>query len=227
VRPFKGRHKERESGTTPGNNVRFPGYDVLGQTPVWDETTKRVVMSRLDPPGSCHFFTEAEEATARALCDRYLAQDEDPRVPVVETIDGRLAAREFDGYRYEGLPSDDETWRIALHFLDEDAKGRFASPFNELDKDRQNELIAAVQQADEWHGLNAGHVWNVWSRYILPAFYSHPWAWNEIGFGGPAYPRGYKNRSADGLESWEEREAHPRDPLPWGEYIERVKGHDE
>ena len=26
---------------------------------------------------------------------------------------------------------------------------------------------------------------------MLAAFYSHPWAWNEIGFGGPAYPRGY------------------------------------
>ena len=26
---------------------------------------------------------------------------------------------------------------------------------------------------------------------ILAAFYSHPWAWNEIGFGGPAYPQGY------------------------------------
>ena len=28
-------------------------------------------------------------------------------------------------------------------------------------------------------------------RSMLAAFYSHPWAWNEIGFGGPAYPRGY------------------------------------
>ena len=26
---------------------------------------------------------------------------------------------------------------------------------------------------------------------ILAAFYSHPWAWNEIGYGGPAYPEGY------------------------------------
>ena len=25
----------------------------------------------------------------------------------------------------------------------------------------------------------------------MEAFYSHPWAWNEIGFGGPAYPQGY------------------------------------
>ena len=33
--------------------------------------------------------------------------------------------------------------------------------------------------------------WSVCTRMILAAFYSHPWAWNEIGFGGPAYPRGF------------------------------------
>jgi hypothetical protein len=193
---------------------------------VWDDVTNAVVTARLDPPQACSFFAESEESTVRALCDRFLAQDSDPKVPVVEVIDARLAAREFDGYRYEDLPSDDETWRRTMSFLDEDAQARFGTSFGEVDKDGQNDLISAVQKSRQWHGLNAGHVWNVWSRYILPAFYSHPWAWNEIGFGGPAYPRGYKNRSADGLESWEEREDHPRDPLPWGEYIERVKGHD-
>ena len=29
------------------------------------------------------------------------------------------------------------------------------------------------------------HVWSLWTRYACTAFYSHPWAWNEIGFGGP------------------------------------------
>ncbi len=33
-------------------------------------------------------------------------------------------------------------------------------------------------------------------RSVLSAFYSHPWAWNEIGFGGPAYPRGYARLGA-------------------------------
>ena len=28
-------------------------------------------------------------------------------------------------------------------------------------------------------------------RDLRRQFYAHPWAWNEIGFGGPAYPRGY------------------------------------
>ena len=42
-----------------------------------------------------------------------------------------------------------------------------------------------------WEQLNVKRAWSVCMRMILAAFYSHPWAWNEIGFGGPAYPRGY------------------------------------
>ncbi len=41
------------------------------------------------------------------------------------------------------------------------------------------------------------------TRAMLSAFYSHPWAWNEIGFGGPAYPRGYARIGAGQRESWE------------------------
>ena len=42
-----------------------------------------------------------------------------------------------------------------------------------------------------WDKLNCKRAWSVCMRMVLAAFYSHPWAWNEIGFGGPAYPRGY------------------------------------
>ncbi len=39
-----------------------------------------------------------------------------------------------------------------------------------------------------WEKLNTKRAWSVSMRMVLAAFYSHPWAWNEIGFGGPAYP---------------------------------------
>ena len=48
---------------------------------------------------------------------------------------------------------------------------------------------------------------------MLSAFYSHPWAWNEIGFGGPAYPRGYARIGAGQRENWEGDEALKRDPV--------------
>jgi hypothetical protein len=38
------------------------------------------------------------------------------------------------------------------------------------------------------------------------AFYAHPSAWTEIGFPGPAYPRGYKNTGVDSREPFEVRD---------------------
>ena len=47
-------------------------------------------------------------------------------------------------------------------------------------------------------------------RMILTGFYSHPWAWNEIGFGGPAYPRGFMRLGALGpREPYESAPARP------------------
>ena len=65
--------------------------------------------------------------------------------------------------------------------------------------------------AKDWHGLNAAHVWSLWTRYACTAFYAHPSAWNEIGFPGPAYPRGYKNPGVDARESFEVADVIPSD----------------
>ena len=47
-----------------------------------------------------------------------------------------------------------------------------------------------------WDTLPCARAWKVLTRAILAAFYSHPWAWNEIGYGGPRYPRGYMRLGA-------------------------------
>ena len=58
----------------------------------WDEATKKVVLARLEPPRPLRFFTADEEPCLRAFCDTVLAQDTEPRVPVAESVDGKLAA---------------------------------------------------------------------------------------------------------------------------------------
>jgi hypothetical protein len=60
-------------------------------------------------------------------------------------------------------------------------------------------------------------------RYACSAFYAHPWAWNEIGFGGPAYPRGYKYLALGAREPWEVEERDTQDPVPWAERAEAAK----
>jgi Gluconate 2-dehydrogenase subunit 3 len=211
------------TGRAPGGHARYPGYDVLGQAPTWDPVTKGVVLRRLGPTPPVRFFTVQEEAVARPMLDRLLAQDEEPRIPVFEQIDARLAEQETDGWHYEDLPPDGEAWRASLAALSSDARERFGRGFAELGERQQKDLLEAVRTAKQWHGLPAGRVWNLWIRYAVTAFYSHPWSWNEIGFGGPAYPRGYKNIDLDGLEPWEHQEAEPIDAEAWARRLEQAR----
>ncbi len=201
--------------TPGGSDHRFPGFDVLQNSPHWDDATAGVVLSRLSFPPDIRFFSPSERAIAEALLAQLLHQLEGPTVPVVQMLDARLAEEQTDGWRYADMPHDGQAWRDTVAFLDEDATTRFDTGFATCARAQQAMLIQAVHDlaSEQWHGLNAAHVWSLWTRYGCTAFYSHPWAWNEIGFSGPAYPRGYKNIGIDTLEKGEVNDTRPsRDP---------------
>ncbi|MDN5795071.1 MAG: gluconate 2-dehydrogenase subunit 3 family protein [Intrasporangium sp.] len=182
-------------GTTPQMIGRYPDYDVLAAAGTWDEATRKAVFARLEPPGPLRFFTAAEEPTLRAFCDVCTAQDVEPRVPVAESVDTKLADGKLDGFQYADMPDDRDTWRLVLAGLDETARDRAGTRFADCDLPAQGaivgDLAAGNLSGGSWQQLNVARAWSVCMRAILSGFYSHPWAWNEIGFGGPAYPRGY------------------------------------
>ena len=194
---------------------RFPGFDVLGQAGHWDPVTAELITARTGPPPRPRFFTEAEQASAAVLLDQLTGQCDEPAgVPVLEMVDARLAAGETDGWRYADMPEDGQAWRDTLGYLDKDAHDRCGTSFAAAPRHDQAAIIQAVQDASEWHGLNAPRVWSLWTRYACTALYSHPYAWSEMGFPGPAYPRGYKNAGVGKLEPFEVRDARPaEDPV--------------
>ncbi len=220
--PFRPR---RARAVTPGGKGRFPGFDVLDEVERWDDVTAGVVLARLDPQPELCFFTVGEQATADALFDQLLGQWDEPKVPVLLLVDRRLALGETDGWRYEDMPEDGDAWRRTLAALDDDARSRHDRPFHLLSCDQQGALVQAVYDSKDWHGLPGPRVWSLWTRYTSTAFYSHPWAWNEIGFGGPAYPRGYKALGVDKREGWEVADHHRVDPVTFAERVERAKRH--
>ncbi|WP_153502797.1 gluconate 2-dehydrogenase subunit 3 family protein [Cumulibacter manganitolerans] len=217
----------REHAVTPQHRGRFPGFDVLDSVDVWDDVTAGVVLARLSRPGALSFFTPTEVAVAAPLLDLLLAQDGEPRVPVLPLIDNRLAVGETDGWHYDDLPEDGQAWRETLAALDADAHARGGRRFAELARPAQAGLVQSVQDHAQagrsWHGFDASHVWSLWTRYACTAFYSHPWAWNEIGFPGPAYPRGYLNPGVDARERWEQRDRHDVDPAAFAARVERAR----
>jgi hypothetical protein len=196
--------------------TRFPGFRTLSQVRHWDPATVATVVSRTGRATDIRFFTPAEEAVANALCDQLVDLRGDRTVPVVNMIDARLAEGETDGWRYEDMPEDGAAWRQSLAGLNADATHAYGQGFAELPAEDQGKLVQVVQDlgSHEWHGMKAAHVWSLWTRYACTAFYSHPVAWDEIGFPGPAYPRGYKNSGVDAREPFEVKDAQPaQDPV--------------
>jgi Gluconate 2-dehydrogenase subunit 3 len=197
-------------GTTPQRHGRYPDFDVLEHADRWDPVTREAVLARVREVPPVRFFTPAQAAVLRAFLDVALAQDTEPRIPVLEMIDAKLHRGEGDGYRHADMPDDGETWRRVAAHLREDG-------FEALDDEGRRAWVQRLHDGEHrWQDLDARRAWSVVMRHALSAFYSHPWAWNEIGFGGPAYPRGYMRMAVGdhaGRDPHEREEAFGLDPV--------------
>jgi len=206
-------------GRTPQMHGRFPDYDVMAGAQHWDPVTRDLMQRRVNQVPPLQFFDAAEQRALGAFLDVVLAQDAEPRVPVLAMVDAKLHAGELDGYRFDDMPADTETWRNAARGLDESARERGVADFASAAADVQEDLVSAFSAGElsggAWEQLNMTRAWTVVMRATLSAFYSHPWAWNEIGFGGPAYPRGYmrRNMGPSGRDPGEPIEAFGLDPV--------------
>ncbi|MGH9067453.1 MAG: gluconate 2-dehydrogenase subunit 3 family protein [Acidimicrobiales bacterium] len=206
-------------GTTPQMVGRYPDYDVFDAAGTWDPATAKVIRDRMEVSRELQFFSPGEQATARAFCDTAVAQDREPRVPVVELVDDKLHNGRMDGYQYADMPDDRDTWHLVLSGLDEVARASYGvEGFAGASEEDREAIVAALARGemdcDSAKDLNVSRAWSVCMRMILAAFYSHPWAWNEIGFGGPAYPRGYMRLGPVGIrEPFEAPGATDEDPV--------------
>jgi hypothetical protein len=207
----------QRNGVTPQMRGRYPDYNVLDEADHWDEVTRRLVMERLENVPPLRFFTAEEAVTLGAFCDRVMAQDREPKIPVLNMVDAKLFAGELDGFVFAGMPDDRETWRRVAIGLDLAARQHGAGDFHTASGEIQHRVVDAFSKGElhgqVWDELPSKKAFSVVMRAVLSAFYSHPWAWNEIGFGGPAYPRGYARFGAGQRESWEGAPAFERDSV--------------
>jgi hypothetical protein len=201
-------------GTTPQMRGRYPDYDVLEQADHWDEATRGVVLDRVERVPSIRFFDEREVATLGAFCDLVMAQDSEPRIPVLAMVDEKLSMGRAEGYRHVDMPPDPEVWREVARMLDSAAAEQGAGGFADARPEAQSLIVRRFAEGElRWEGCPVDKAWGVAMRDILSAFYSHPWAWSEIGFGGPAYPRGYARLGPGQREHWESPPEFELDPV--------------
>jgi hypothetical protein len=194
----------------------YPDYDVLAKwnTPSWNDQTRTVVAQRLNEVPSRKFFDELQFKTLQAVCDRVMPQPErGPKdiVPIAPWIDAKLQKNETNGTRYPPLPPQRECWKRGINAIEAEAKHRFRRSFHLLDPAEQNMILHAMNddevEAPDWRKLPAQmFMRKSLLREIVEVYYAHPAAWSEIGFGGPASPRGYLRLGTNRRDPWEAEE---------------------
>ena len=196
---------------------RYPGYDVMGKrgTQSWNQKTREVIDKRLAVPREPRFFNQTEWRTLVALCERLMPQPQDrPPAPLASYVDEKIAEGHLDGFRYAQLPAQGEAWRRGLAALEQESQDAHGGDFDTLSGDQQDELLRRMQRGElssaAWRGMPSQLFFQ---HRVLPdiihTYYALPVAWNEIGYGGPASPRGYVRMDLNRRDPWEAVEAKP------------------
>jgi hypothetical protein len=189
-------------------------YDVLDKwdSPSWNDQTRTVVRKRLEEVPPRRFLTKEQWDLLEAIAGRLIPQpDREEPVPIVPWIDDMLHHNRGPGYRYADMPPMREAWKRGLDAIAAEARDRQGKSFEQLSPDEQDELLTDVQhdrvESRFWRDLPAGGFFlHHLLKEVVAVYYGHPAAWSEIGFGGPASPRGYARLGPDERDPWEAKE---------------------
>jgi len=194
----------------------YPGYRTLDQQKAWDEATRRKVLERVEKIPPIRFFTADEAQLMAVIADHLLPQDDRVparKIPIVPGIDEKLFHGRTEGYRFEKMPSNGNAYRLGFKAVEQMAMKSYGKSFLQLAWVEQEELLKSIHDgkpkagADEiWAQMELHRFWALWMQDCIGIYYAHPWAWDEIGFGGPAYPRAYMRLENGEREPWEVNE---------------------
>ena len=188
----------------------------MKQQAFWDEATRTKVLKRVQETPPIRFFDPREANLMEVLAAHILPQDDrEPsrRIPIVPRIDERLHKGQIPGYRFSSMPADGDAYRLGFQAIDKIASQSYGGTFEELSWREQDELLKSIHDAkpksgaeEIWEKMPVERYWALLVQDCLEAYYAHPWAWDEIGFGGPAYPRAYMRLEHGEPEPWEVEE---------------------
>ena len=207
-----GSGKTRSPMLQPGY---YPGFSTLDQAPFWDKATRQLIYRRVNHVPPYRFFSQAEAELIEKVCEHVIPQFDrlpERRIPIAPFIDSRLYDGRSPGYRFENMPPDGEAHRLGLQAIDEMSFERSGQMFLRLTWHEQDVLLESIHDNQPagaqtiWQRMPAARYWSLLVQDCCEVYYAHPWSWDEIGFGGPAYPRGYIRLEEGKPEPWEVEE---------------------
>jgi hypothetical protein len=189
--------------------TRYPSYNVMNEQQEWDDHTRKILNSRLQTSGDHTYLTVVEAEMLRAWCS-LLMDDDRPEIIqfVLDHIDQSLTSGE-ESQRKPGIPPAQVLVRQGLKALETACESIHTELFFHLKEEQKKQVMEEISQGEAvphqvWRDVPQQVFFQKLLTLSIEAYYSHPEIWSEIGFGGPAYPRGYVRM--DQLDPWEAKE---------------------
>ncbi|UOF92676.1 gluconate 2-dehydrogenase subunit 3 family protein [Fodinisporobacter ferrooxydans] len=189
----------------------YTKFDVMQSLPEWDSHTREIVQQRLHGSDTYANLTIIEAEILKSLC-QHMTGEERPDVIqyAVTHLDQQSAAAKGESQRKAGTPPLGKLIANGLQAFELSVRGECIVSFLELEAGKQLEIVQKIRQGHYdrhscWLERNISP--NVWFQKLLGIFteavYSHPVVWSEIGYAGPAYPRGYVRVGLHDIDPWE------------------------
>ena len=142
------------------------------------------------------FFDAGEFEILTAVCETLAPSAAVPRWFAAGEIDQRLADDSGNGWRYDEMPSDGESCKIALHLLNESARKNYQKDFAALELENRKEILkrgaADSTKLTNQTEFNLKLFLEELCAEFAEIFYSHPLAFVEIGYIGFADAKGWQ-----------------------------------
>jgi Gluconate 2-dehydrogenase subunit 3 len=188
---------------------RYSTFDVWEEHNHWDDHTKKIVGSRRSPQITYQFFSQSEALLIQTVVS-VLVNDYRLEVLtfVTQHLDESLASPIGESQRKAGVPPKKQLYRLGLAGLDAESHASYGIDYVALKTPEQLAVMEEIAAGK----IKAMQAWSKlapieWFKRILhdtvDAYYSHPLVWSDIGYGGPAYPRGYVRVEKGLTDPWE------------------------
>ncbi len=190
----------------------YPDYDVIAHRNEWDDNTKEIVLKRLGPFPEKRFLEEQEARKLRLIIKHLVYDNRDEIFDwILYFIDQRLHSEIGEFQRKLTTPPEKILIREGLKALDKLSETLYRKSFADTDLKEQFDMLASLQLGKaaniaEWATIPQKDLFNKLLGVIISAYYSHPTIWSEMGYGGPAYPRGYYRIELPWTDPWEAKQ---------------------
>ena len=191
--------------------TRYPSFNVMDEREEWDAHTQAIVTNRLMEPQTCTELGQVELQLLRQICSTLVDDKRDDVIShILAHVDQSLKGTTGEGERKSGLPQLKKLILDGIQYISVDIL-----PVTEISAspNHEEDLCELLQQVSE--GKAAISKWSSelqreWFVKLLSltveAYCSHPQVWSEMGYAGPAYPRGYVRGDIGRLDPWEANE---------------------